>query len=98
MTPGCLPSRRPDLLLINPGSRADIYQSLGADLAAIEPPIWAGLLATFARRRGYSVDIIDANAEGLSAADTAARVVERDPLLVTVAVYGQNPSASTQVM
>lgn len=33
-----LPGRL-DLLLINPNSRARVYQSLGSDLAAVEPPV-----------------------------------------------------------
>jgi radical SAM superfamily enzyme YgiQ (UPF0313 family) len=41
---------------------------------------------------------VDANAEGLSAAETAERVKNMDPLLVAVVVYGHNPSASTQNM
>ena len=44
-----------DLVLIHPGSRTQIYQSLGSSLSAIEPPVWASLMATFVRRRGFSV-------------------------------------------
>lgn len=87
-----------DLLLVNPGDRAQIYQSLGRSLAAIEPPIWAGLMATFIRQRGFSVRIIDANAEGLTPGQTAERIAEMEPLLTAIVAYGHNPSASTQVM
>lgn len=89
---------RPDLLLVNPGSRAQVYQSLGAELAAIEPPVWAGLMATFANKQGFSVDILDANAEGLGPEETAERVADMNPLLTAVVVYGHQPSASTQNM
>ncbi len=41
-----------DVVLVNPGSRTDIYQVLGSTLTAIEPPVWAGLMATFLRRKG----------------------------------------------
>ena len=44
-----------DLVLVNPGSRTKIYQTLGAKLTAVENPVWAGLIATFVRRRGCSV-------------------------------------------
>jgi len=87
-----------ELLLVNPGSRKQLYQKLGDDLSAIEPPVWAGLIATFVRTKGYSVRILDANAEGLSPADAAKRVADSHPLLTVVVVYGQNPSASTMVM
>src|SRR5436190_9032392 len=87
-----------DVLLINPGSRKQVYQSLSTNLAAIEPPVWAGLMATFVRRKGYSVAILDAEAEGLSAEEVAERVEEIVPLLAAVVVYGHQPSASTQNM
>ena len=32
---------RPDLVLINPGNRVQVYQGLGLELAAIEPPAGA---------------------------------------------------------
>ncbi len=89
---------RLDLVLINPCSRPRVYQSLGAELAAIEPPVWAGLMATFARRRGLRVAVIDAEAEGLSAAEVAERVRDASPVLAAVVAYGHQPSASTQVM
>ena len=87
-----------DLLLVNPGSRMQVYQDLGRDLAAIEPPVWAGLMATFARHRGFSAAILDANAEGLSAHDTAQKIREANPLLAAFVIYGHQPSASTQIM
>ncbi len=90
--------KRIDLVLINPGNRSQVFQSLGHKLAAIEPPIWAGLMATFVRNRGFSVEILDANAEGLTSEETAKRVAKIDPLLTAIVVYGHQPSASTQNM
>src|SRR5215468_9414442 len=87
-----------DLVLINPGSRTQVYQSLGSKLAAVENPVWAGLMATFCRRKGLSVAIIDAEAEELVAAEVAERVQDLDPVLAAVVVYGHQPSASTQIM
>lgn len=87
-----------DLVLVNPGSRMEVYQALGAALSAIEPPIWAGMIATFVRQKGFSVEIIDGEAEGLIPAQIANRVEEMDPVLVAVVVYGHQPSASTQNM
>ena len=89
---------RPDLVLVNPGNRRRSYQSLGSELAAIETPIWPGLMATFIRNHGFSVCIIDANAEGMGPDDTADRIAEMAPVLTAVVAYGHNPSASTQVM
>lgn len=87
-----------DLLLINPSGRKRIYQSLATDLAAVETPVWAGLMASFARTKGLSVALLDANAEELSPEETAERAADLAPLLTAVVVYGQQPSASTQVM
>ena len=90
--------KRLDAVLVNPGSRRAVYQRLGETLAAIEPPVWAGLMATFLRRKGFSVEILDAEALGLTPDETARRIVETDPLLAGVVVYGHQPSASTQNM
>ena len=87
-----------DLVLVNPNSRTTTYQTLGRTLAAIENPVWAGLLAGFVRRRGYSVAVVEAGAEGLDAGDVAERIGDLDPRLVAVVVYGHQPSASTQNM
>ncbi|HXT02306.1 MAG TPA: radical SAM protein [Elusimicrobiota bacterium] len=92
-----MPSRL-DLLLINPGNRRETYQSLSDELAAIEPPVWAGLMASYALKKGLSVEILDAVAEGLSAEQAAERAAALDPVLAAVVVYGQQPSASTQNM
>lgn len=91
-------ANRLDLALINPNSRVQVYQSLGTHLAAIENPVWAGLMATFCRGRGLSVEVIDAEAEGLSASEVADRVSYLKPRLAAIVAYGHQPSASTQIM
>lgn len=88
-----------DVLLINPGSRHAQYQGLGSEFSAVEPPSLAGLFATYLRKRGQSVEIIDAAAEDYVPSDVAKLVSEGfKPTLVTVVVYGFQPSASTQNM
>jgi radical SAM superfamily enzyme YgiQ (UPF0313 family) len=87
-----------DILLINPGDRKQIYQSLGQELAAVEPPVWAGLMASFVRGQGLSAAILDSNAENITPQESAQRVRDFNPLLTVIVVYGHNPSASTQVM
>lgn len=89
---------RLDLVLINPASRPQVYQALGKSLAAVENPVWAGLMATFCRLKGLSVEIIDAEGEELSHAAVADRVQQLKPVLAAVVVYGHQPSASTQIM
>src|SRR6266699_5022032 len=89
---------RLDLVLINPRSRPDVYQSLGDNLTAVENPVWAGLIATFCLHKGLSVEIIDAEAEQLGHTEVADRVKYLNPVLAAVVVYGHQPSASTQIM
>ena len=93
-----MPHAQTDLVLINPNSRRKVYQSLGTSLAAVEPPVWAGLMAGFVRNHGYRVAIIDAEAEQLSHDETIDRVRDLRPHLIAVVVYGHQPSASTQIM
>lgn len=84
-----------DLLLVNAPSRIGVYQSL-SQLAAIEPPVWAGLIARHCLNKGFSVEILDAEAEGLTIEQTAWRIAELRPRLAAFCIYGQQPSASTQ--
>jgi anaerobic magnesium-protoporphyrin IX monomethyl ester cyclase len=91
-------SKTLDLLLVTPPSRMQVYQSLSNDFAAIEPPVWSGLIAAYARNRGYSVQMLDAEAESLTHEQTAARIAEANPTLAVFVIYGQQPSASTQCM
>jgi radical SAM superfamily enzyme YgiQ (UPF0313 family) len=92
-------SKGTDLLLINVGgSKREIYQDLSKDFSAIEPPFWAALTAGFIRERGYNTSLIDANAENLSFEETVEKIEEYNPSLTNIVVYGQHPSASTQLM
>lgn len=91
-------AKKLDLVLVNPGSRKQVYQSLGSKLAAVENPVWAGLMATFCRTKGLSVEIIDGEADELAADEVAERVAHLNPVLAAVVVYGHQPSASTQIM
>lgn len=87
-----------DIVLINPGDRKQVYQGLGVELAAIEPPFWVAVIAAYLRQEGFRVAIIDANAENIAPDETAQRAAALQPLLSCVVVYGSHPSASTQNM
>jgi radical SAM superfamily enzyme YgiQ (UPF0313 family) len=67
-------------------------------LTAVENPVWAGLIATFVRKQGYEVHVIDAEADELAPDQIAEQVESINPRLVTIVVYGHQPSASTQNM
>ena len=51
-----------DLLIISPGNNRIIYQNLAKEYSAIEPPVWAGLLAKFSCNQGYETFLIDQEA------------------------------------
>ena len=73
-----------DIVFINPGDRKQIYQNLGADISAIEPPFLTASFAAYLRNRGFSVAIVDAQAENISPDECAAKVKELNPLLACV--------------
>lgn len=89
---------RPDLVLVNPGGRELIYQQLGGDLTAIEPPLWCRLIGCYVRDRGREIVILDSEAENMGFERVAERIAELNPKLVGMIVFGHQPSASTQQM
>ena len=91
-------SQSSDIVFVAPGNPQAIYQQLAGGHAAVEPPLWAGLLAQAVRRRGYGVGLVDQSAEGLTAEQVAARAAGQKPRVIALVVYGQQPSASTQTM
>lgn len=92
-------SEKLDVLLINPGDHKQIYQGLSDEFTGIEPPVFAGLFATYLRRRGRSVAIYDIPAMWESAEQAVRNMLaDYKPTLVVIVVYGLQPSASTQNM
>ncbi len=90
---------RPDILILKPGSQKKIYGELSAySLTAIEPPLWASLLAGYLRKLGYAVELRDAEAEEWSYEETAEKIKEINPLLAVISASGTNPSSSTMNM
>lgn len=84
-----------DLVLIKPSDKKKIYGQLSDSLSAIEPPIWAGIIAAYVREQGHSVKIIDMEGENLSTNEVANKVIDYAPFLVGFVVTGSNLSAST---
>ena len=87
-----------DVLYVQPNGAGIIYQELSKSYSAIEPPIWAAMLAQHSRKNGFSTAILDCEAERLSPDDSAKRILDINPRLVAMVIYGQQPSASTQNM
>ncbi len=87
-----------DVLFVHPNAAHKIYQDLAKDFSAIEPPIWAGMLASHCRAQGLGVDILDCEALHLTDEESAKKIKEANPKLACFVIYGQQPSASSQNM
>ena len=83
------------VVIVNPPSRQRVYGPL-SDLAAIEIPVWAGILSEYLR--AFEVEILDCEVEGYSVEESAAAIEALKPDLAVFAIYGQQPSASTQCL
>lgn len=84
------------LLIINPND-SENYKGL-SELRAIEPPVWAAMIAHELRRAGYDVHITDANALEMSPGEIGKNVKFINPDAVLITCCGHNPTASTTVM
>ena len=84
-----------DVLLVKVNNQKKIFQDLSKDFSGIEPPVWLILTAAYLRQQGFSVAVLDGEAENLSIKETVERACEACPLLIAVVVSGTNPSAST---
>ncbi|ADU61109.1 MAG: B12-binding domain-containing radical SAM protein [Pseudodesulfovibrio sp.] len=90
---------RHDIVFLKPGSQKALYGELSDfKLTGLEPPLWGAILAGFMRAKGYATALFDAEIEGWSWQEAAARVVEAGPTLAVISVSGSNPSASTMNM
>jgi len=87
-----------DILFIHPNASKKIYQGLSSEHSAIEPPIWAGMLANHCRNKNYNVEILDCEVERLDYIVSAKKINEIKPRIACFVVYGQQPSASSQNM
>jgi len=87
-----------DAVIVHPNSRGKIYQSLGSNLAALEPPLWARLITGYLLDRDCDVTLLDTDALGLNHEQSATTVLDYKPKLIILVVFGHQPSASTQSM
>ncbi|MBW1783268.1 MAG: radical SAM protein [Deltaproteobacteria bacterium] len=89
----------PDILLINPGgSRKRIYQELSKDYSAVDTPFWAILTAGYLRKEGFSVGVLDANAENIDYDETVERIQRDGPKYIAIICYSQQANVSTPIM
>ena len=87
-----------DILFIHPNASKKIYQGLSNEHSAIEPPIWAGMLANHCRNKNFNVKILDCEVEKLDYITSVQEILKIKPRIACFVVYGQQPSASSQNM
>jgi anaerobic magnesium-protoporphyrin IX monomethyl ester cyclase len=87
-----------DILFVNASSSDKAFQDLSKKYSGIETPTWALLLADSCRAKGFSVGILDAEAEQLSDAEAVNRITHLSPTFVCFVVYGGSPNAGTTCM
>jgi len=93
-----VPTRRLDVLFVEPDSSAKAYQDLSKTYSAIETPTWSLLLAQSCRAKGFGAAILDCNAEHLADDQAIQRIRDANPRLVCFVLYGQNPNSGTTNM
>jgi anaerobic magnesium-protoporphyrin IX monomethyl ester cyclase len=89
--------KKVDLLAVFPNNRAKAYGTLGADIAAVTPPVQLGLLAAYTRANGLSVDLLDADELGLLPDAVAERVRCMAPGLVVIGTDHVNSGDVTKM-
>ena len=67
-----------DITLVKVNNRKKVFQALGKDFSGIEPPLWMILTAAFLRDKGYSVVVIDAEAENLDMGKLSLELLTRN--------------------
>lgn len=77
-------SREADLLILYPNNRVRAFGRLMTEIAAVTPPVDAGLLAAYARERGLRVALLDADQRNLSPDDSAREAAGLAPALVCI--------------
>ena len=85
------------VVVVNAPARLGVYGGL-SELAAIEIPVWAGMIADYLTRHNHEAHVLDAGVAGWDVEQTAAQIRLFNPDLAVFPVYGQQPSASTQCL
>ncbi len=86
-----------DLLLVNPGNRLEQYGGLNK-LTTVSQPLGLAMLAAYVRQFGFTVAIIDAEAEFLIPEQTIPLMEEYEPSLVGLSAFTTKMTAAGKVL
>lgn len=90
-------TQRLDLLIVFPNNRLRSYGNLATDVAAITPPVQAGLTAAYVREKGHAVSLLDADADNLGPAETARAIQSSNPRFAMVCTDHVNSGDVTKM-
>ena len=86
-----------DLLLINPGNRLEQFAKL-SDLATVAQPLGLAMLASYVRQHGFTVAIVDGEADFQTPEQTMETVARYEPLLIGVSAYTTKMTAAGTIL
>ncbi len=86
-----------DLLLVNPGNRLEQFSILN-ELATVAQPLGIALIASYARQNGFSVAIIDAEAEFWTPEQTIHEIEKYNPLLIGLSAFTTKMTAAGEIL
>ena len=86
-----------ELLLVNPSNRLEQFASLN-ELATVAQPLGITMLASYIRNLGYSVKIIDAEAEFWTPEQTITEIVKYNQKIVCLTAFTTKMTAASKIL
>jgi radical SAM superfamily enzyme YgiQ (UPF0313 family) len=90
-------AKKIDLLLVNPGNRLEQFATLN-ELATVAQPLGIAIIAAYVRQFGFSVAVIDAEAEFWTPEQTVAEIEKYDPLLLGMSAFTTKMTAAGRTL
>src|SRR3990167_7366512 len=90
--------KKVDLLLVNPGNRLEQFANL-SPLATVAQPLGIAILAAYVREQGFTVDILDAEAEFWTP-EMAIKAIEEnyEPTAVGLSAFTTKMTAAGKIL
>ncbi len=90
--------KKVDLLLVNPGNRLEQFANL-SPLATVAQPLGIAILAAYVREQGFTVDILDAEAEFWTP-EMAIKTIEEnyEPMAVGLSAFTTKMTAAGKIL
>jgi anaerobic magnesium-protoporphyrin IX monomethyl ester cyclase len=86
-----------DLLLVNPGNRLEQFATLN-ELATVAQPLGLAMIAAYVRLLGFSVVIIDAEAEFWTPEQTINEISKYDSVLIGLSAFTTKMTAAGKIL